>query len=39
VVMVGSGSTYSVTFRTPATYEYQCGVHGSAMTGRIVVLP
>jgi len=38
VVLVGANSTYSVTFRNPGTYPYQCAVHGSAMTGTIVVL-
>jgi plastocyanin len=37
VVLTGANSTYSVTFRKPGTYLYQCGVHGSAMTGSIVV--
>ena len=37
VVLVGANNTYSVTFRNPGTYPYQCQVHGSAMTGRIVV--
>ncbi|TMI74696.1 MAG: hypothetical protein E6H05_07685 [Bacillati bacterium ANGP1] len=37
VVLVGANYTYSVTFRTPGTYPYDCAVHGSAMTGRIVV--
>lgn len=32
----GSG-TYSVTFATPGTYSYDCAVHGSAMSGTIVV--
>jgi plastocyanin len=35
--LTGSGETYSVTFDTPGTYEYDCAVHGAAMTGRIVV--
>jgi plastocyanin len=39
VVMSGANSTYSITFRNPGTYPYQCMVHGAAMTGRIVVLP
>ena len=39
VVMSGASSSYSVTFRNPGTYVYQCMVHGAAMTGRIVVLP
>jgi plastocyanin len=37
VVMNAANSTYAVTFNTPGTYTYQCGVHGSAMTGRSVV--
>jgi hypothetical protein len=37
VVLVGANQTYSVTLRNPGTYPYQCMVHGSAMTGTIVV--
>jgi hypothetical protein len=33
----GSGQTYSLTFTTPGTYQYDCEVHGEAMSGRIVV--
>src|SRR6266567_7903248 len=36
-IMGGSGQTYAVTFATPGTYQYDCAVHGSAMTGTIVV--
>lgn len=36
-IQSGSGKTYSVTFTRPGTYEYDCAVHGKAMTGRIVV--
>ena len=36
-VMSGNGSSYSFQFTTPGTYQYDCAVHGSAMTGRIVV--
>jgi len=36
-IMGGSGTTYTVTFTTPGTYQYDCAVHGSAMTGTIVV--
>jgi len=36
-IMGGSGQTYAVTFVTPGTYQYDCAVHGSAMTGTIVV--
>ncbi len=32
----GSG-TFSFTFNTPGTYNYQCGVHGTAMPGTIIV--
>jgi plastocyanin len=35
--LTGSGMTYSVSFATPGTYHYQCAVHGSAMTGTVVV--
>jgi plastocyanin len=37
VVMNAAGSRYSVQFMHPGTYEYDCAVHGAAMTGRIVV--
>jgi plastocyanin len=33
----GDGKTYTFAFMTPGTYQYDCLVHGSAMTGRIVV--
>jgi plastocyanin len=33
----GNGQTYAVTFTTPGTYQYDCAVHGTAMTGTIVV--
>lgn len=32
----GSG-TFSFTFTTAGTYNYHCGVHGPAMSGKIVV--
>lgn len=37
VVMSGANASYTVTFKNPGTYTYDCAVHGSAMTGRIVV--
>ena len=37
VVMSGANDTYTVTFRNPGTYTYDCAIHGAAMTGRIVV--
>ena len=33
---IDSGESYSVTFDTPGTYDYFCGIHNS-MTGSIVV--
>ena len=36
-IMSGNGQTYAVTFTTPGTYQYDCAVHGTAMTGTIVV--
>ena len=36
-VKSGNGQTYAVTFATAGTYQYDCAVHGAAMTGTIVV--
>jgi plastocyanin len=36
-ILTGNGMTYSATFDTPGTYHYECAVHGSAMSGNIVV--
>jgi plastocyanin len=36
-VMTGEGKSYTVTFTTPGTYQYDCAVHGQQMTGTIVV--
>jgi len=38
-VLVGEEASYSVKFTAPGTYQYDCAVHGQAMTGTIVVLP
>jgi plastocyanin len=35
---VQSSGSYSFTFNTAGTYSYDCAVHGTAMTGRVVVL-
>jgi len=35
-IKTGSG-TYAVKFTVPGTYQYDCAVHGTAMTGTIVV--
>ena len=37
-IITGAGKTYAVTFATPGTYQYDCGVHGQMMTGTIVVV-
>ena len=37
VVKSGDGSTYQARFVRPGTYEYDCAIHGAAMTGTIVV--
>ena len=37
-IQSGSGSTYQQTFTTPGTYRYNCAVHGSLMTGVVVVV-
>ncbi|MFI5209991.1 MAG: plastocyanin/azurin family copper-binding protein [Gemmatimonadales bacterium] len=36
-VVLISTATYVVQFDTPGTYQYICGVHGAAMSGRVVV--
>lgn len=37
-IQTGSGNTYQFTFTAPGTYQYDCAVHGTMMTGAIVVL-
>lgn len=36
-IKLGNGESHSFTFTTAGTYNYDCAVHGSQMTGRIVV--
>ena len=36
-ILTGNGQTYSFTFMQAGTYHYQCAVHGSLMSGVIVV--
>jgi plastocyanin len=36
-VMTGAGRTYALKFTTAGTYTYDCAVHATQMTGRIVV--
>lgn len=37
--LAGSGTSYTFTFTNVGTYQYDCAIHGSAMTGRVVVEP
>ena len=37
VVKSGDGSTYQARFARAGSYEYDCAIHGAAMTGLIVV--
>jgi plastocyanin len=37
VIQSGDGKTFTMTFSAPGTYQYNCAVHGNAMTGTIVV--
>jgi plastocyanin len=37
LVKTGAGQTYSLAFTQAGTYNYNCSIHGNAMTGRIVV--
>jgi len=37
-IQQGPGKTYQFKFTAPGTYQYDCAVHGTMMTGRIVVL-
>lgn len=36
-VLSGDGQTYTMAFSTAGTYQYDCAVHGTQMTGTIVV--
>jgi plastocyanin len=36
-ILTGNGESYNHTFSIAGTYNYDCSVHGSQMTGRIVV--
>lgn len=37
IVFSAATSKYTVMFKNPGTYPYDCGVHSAAMTGVIVV--
>ncbi len=36
-VQTGDGKTYQVVFSAPGTYRYDCAVHGTIMSGTLVV--
>jgi plastocyanin len=36
-ILTGDGSKYQMQFSTPGTYQYDCAVHGTMMSGTIVV--
>ena len=36
-VLTGDGKTYQAQFSSPGTYQYDCAVHGTMMSGKIVV--
>jgi plastocyanin len=37
-IQSGVGKTYQFQFTTPGSYQYDCAVHGTLMTGTIVVM-
>jgi len=36
-ILTGDGKTYRVTFNRAGTYQYDCQVHGTMMSGTLVV--
>jgi plastocyanin len=36
-ILTGNGMVYTFTFTQAGTYHYDCAVHGSLMTGTVVV--
>jgi len=36
-IQTGPGQTFTMTFPTAGTFQYDCAVHGTQMTGTIVV--
>lgn len=34
---MGSGASFSYTFNTTGTFKYYCRIHGSIMTGTVIV--
>ena len=37
IIQTGDGKTHEATFHSAGTYQYDCAIHGQAMTGTIVV--
>jgi plastocyanin len=37
IIQTGDGKTHEATFHLAGTYQYDCAIHGPAMTGTIVV--
>ncbi len=37
IIQTGDGKTYEATFHSAGTYQYDCAIHGPAMTGTLVV--
>ena len=37
IIQTGDGKTHEATFHSAGTYQYDCAIHGPAMTGTIVV--
>ncbi len=35
--LIPMGTSYAATFNTAGTYHYDCGIHGTDMTGRVIV--
>ena len=36
-IFFDSGSTFNMPFPAPGTFTYHCGIHGSVMSGTVVV--
>ena len=37
IIQTGNGKAYEARFHSAGTYQYDCAIHGPAMTGTIVV--
>jgi len=36
---IAGGGSYSYTANTPGTFNYHCTIHGTAMSGTLIVSP